>query len=249
MENSFGGGRGGEAKCCYFRGGKRGWPGWKKVFVFEKERYSMRIGRCAAALLAVALLAACGGRREERRPFVYFSNFQRTFNDMNGKHLAAARELGIEPLASAEEVGDASRRLRRVESCRWYEVDKLTHSVPYLVDEAEELLETIGENFRDSLESKGLPDYRVIVTSVLRTDESVARLRKGNVNASANSAHVYGTTFDIAYARYAKESRHETTRDKLKTVLAEVLRDLRKEGRCYVRYEYKQGCFHVTARK
>ena len=115
----------------------------------------MRIGRCAAALLAVALLAACGGRREERRPFVYFSNFQRTFNDMNGKHLAAARELGIEPLASAEEVGDASRRLRRVESCRWYEVDKLTHSVPYLVDEAEELLETIGENFRDSLESKG----------------------------------------------------------------------------------------------
>ena len=52
----------------------------------------------------------------------------------------------------------------------------------------------------------------------------------------------------MAYARYAKVGRRETTRDKLKTVLAEVLRDLREAGRCYVRYEVKQGCFHVTAR-
>lgn len=208
----------------------------------------MKIRKGIIVALSVVLLGSCDGKREERTPFVYFRNFQRTFNDMNGKHLAAARELGIEPLAGAEEIGDASRRLRKVESCRWYEVDKLTHSVPYLVAEAEELLETIGENFRDSLESKGLPDYRIIVTSVLRTDESVAKLRKGNINASANSAHVYGTTFDIAYARYAQESRYETTRDKLKTVLAEVLQDLRKAERCYVRYEYKQGCFHVTVR-
>ena len=198
--------------------------------------------------LGALLLGACGGGREERTPFVYFRNFQRTFNDMNGKHLAAARELGIEPLAGAEEIGDASRRLRRVKSCGLYEVDELTHSVPYLVTEARDLLEQIGENFLDSLDSKGLPEYRLIVTSVLRTDESVARLRKGNINASANSAHLYGTTFDIAYARYVQESRRETTRDKLKTVLAEVLQDLRKAGRCYVRYEYKQGCFHVTAR-
>ena len=36
--------------------------------------------------------------------------------------------------------------------------------------------------------------------------------------------------------------------DKLKSVLAEVLQDLRKQKKCYVRYEFKQGCFHITVR-
>ena len=136
--------------------------------------------------------------------------------------------------------------MEEIESCRFYEVDELTHSLPYLVPRAAELLEDIGRNFRDSLDSKDLPSRKIIVTSVLRTAGTVKELRKSNINASANSAHVYGTTFDIAYARYAGAKEGE--RDKLKTVLAEVLRDLRQEKRCYVRYEYKQGCFHVTVR-
>ena len=205
--------------------------------------------RCSFVVLAVAglwLAVGTGCGRKEREPFVYFTGFQRTFNDMNGRHLEAARALGIEPLAGEEEVRRASRRLYEVESCGAYVVEELTHSLPYLVREARDLLEEVGDNFRDSLESKGLPDYRVIVTSVLRTAGTVKELRKSNINASANSAHVYGTTFDIAYARYAGAKEGE--RDKLKTVLAEVLRDLRQEKRCYVRYEYKQGCFHVTVR-
>ena len=72
------------------------------------------------------------------------------------------------------------------------------------------------------------------------------RLRKKNLNASANSANMFGTTFDIAYARYVKGKEEE--RDKLKTVLAEVLRDLMEDKKCYVRYEFKQGCFHITVR-
>ena len=27
-----------------------------------------------------------------------------------------------------------------------------------------------------------------------------------------------------------------------------VLQDLRKQKKCYVRYEFKQGCFHITVR-
>jgi hypothetical protein len=27
-----------------------------------------------------------------------------------------------------------------------------------------------------------------------------------------------------------------------------VLRDFREAGRCYVKYEVKQGCFHITTR-
>ena len=53
--------------------------------------------------------------------------------------------------------------------------------------------------------------------------------------------------YDICYNRY-----HAVTQpvrdDTLKYVLSEVLRDKRQEGRCYVKYEVKQGCFHMTVR-
>ena len=40
----------------------------------------------------------------------------------------------------------------------------------------------------------------------------------------------------------------ETRSDTLKYVLCEVLRDLRQAERCAVKYEVKQGCFHITTR-
>lgn len=42
---------------------------------------------------------------------------------------------------------------------------------------------------------------------------------------------------------------HDANREILmKRALGEVLRDLRYEGRCFVKYEVKQGCFHITVR-
>jgi len=40
----------------------------------------------------------------------------------------------------------------------------------------------------------------------------------------------------------------EVRNDTLKWVLSEVLRDMRQNGRCYIKYEVKQGCFHLTVR-
>ena len=40
----------------------------------------------------------------------------------------------------------------------------------------------------------------------------------------------------------------DVSADTLKLVLAEVLRDVRKADKCYVKYELKQGCFHITTR-
>lgn len=196
-------------------------------------------------VLSVFLVCGCGGKKKQE-PFRYFRNYQSTFNDLNDKHLKAAKQWGIQPLSSDDDFKREKRELSKISSCRSYVVDKLTHSIPYLVPRAENLLETIGKNFRDSLDCKGLPDRKIIVTSVLRTVGNIRKLRKNNINASANSAHVYGTTFDVAYARYKGAKKEET--DKLKSVLAEVLQDLRKQGKCYVRYEFKQGCFHVTVR-
>ena len=142
-----------------------------------------------------------GCQEKKKGPFRYFTNYQRTFNDMNPRHLQAAKEWGIAPITSKEDMEKKLGEMEEIESCRFYEVDELTHSLPYLVPRAAELLEDIGRNFRDSLDSKDLPSRKIIVTSVLRTAGTVKELRKSNINASANSAHVYGTTSDIAYAR------------------------------------------------
>lgn len=89
----------------------------------------------------------------------------------------------------------------------------------------------IGRNFLDSLESKGLNPNRIIVTSVLRTQEDIKKLQKsGNPNAVSNSAHCYATTFDITYVRYDKVKyrnfrRYESVEKAiLKSVLGAVLR-------------------------
>lgn len=44
------------------------------------------------------------------------------------------------------------------------------------------------------------------------------------------------------------DARREVRSDTLKWVLSEVLRDMREQGRCYIKYEVKQGCFHMTVR-
>ena len=44
------------------------------------------------------------------------------------------------------------------------------------------------------------------------------------------------------------EPRRQVRNDSLKWVLSEVLRDKREAGRCYIKHEVKQGCFHITVR-
>ena len=183
-------------------------------------------------------------------------SYKRSFNDLNDVQLATAKRIGIRPIASREEAEDEveSAYLERIASCERYDVDSLTHSIPYLIPKASALRDTIGVNFLDSLKHKGLNPNKIIVTSVLRTKDDVKRLRRTNGNASLNSCHFYGTTFDISWKRFTKVEHTEgrpmqdVSADTLKLVLSEVLRDLRKADRFYVKYELRPGCFHITAR-
>lgn len=181
-------------------------------------------------------------------------SYKRSFNDLNDVQLATAKKIGIRPIATREEAEHIKGRLLEIQACERYGLDSLTHSIPFLIPQAVALLDTIGVNFLDSLEAKGLNPNRVIVTSVTRTRQDVKRLRQRNTNASENSCHFYGTTFDLSWRRFEKvedldgRPMQDVSADTLKLVLSEVLRDLRKAERCYVKYELKQGCFHITAR-
>ena len=181
-------------------------------------------------------------------------NYQTCFPDTNAVQLVAAQRWGVSPVRNREDAETRKRELVYIDSNPYYHVDKLYSSIPYLVPHAAVLLQDIGQAFFDSLYVKGLPLHRLIVTSVLRSQEDVAKLRRRNGNATENSCHLYGTTFDICYNRYETvedpegPARRAVRNDTLKWVLSEVLRDMREQGRVYIKYEVKQGCFHMTVR-
>lgn len=174
-------------------------------------------------------------------------SYKVAFPDSQSVQIVAANKWGVRPVKNRDDAEQRKRELVYVGTSPYYHVDPLRSSIPYLVPRAATLLQDIGEAFFDSLYQKGVPMQQLIVTSVLRTMEDVARLQRHNGNATDNSCHLYGTTFDICYNRYNPIER-PVRNDTLKWVLSEVLRDMRQQGRCYIKYEVKQGCFHMTVR-
>ena len=195
------------------------------------------------------------GPIENHPVHIWDVNFAKEFNDLNEVQLAVAQAVGVPPVEDRDAAEHMKKRLVEIVDNDLYSVDELTHSIPFLVPSAAELLDRIGRNFQDSLAAKGLNPNKLVVTSVLRTEEDVRKLREGNVNASENSTHRYGTTLDLSYWHYVKvpELRERPYADVppeyLRATLSQVLKDLHDEGACYVKYEKKQTCFHITVRK
>ena len=180
-------------------------------------------------------------------------HFGNTFPDQQDVQIVAASKHGVAPVQNREEAEHSKGKLVYVGSNPFFYVDKLNNSIPYLVPRASVLLQDIGRAYFDSLQIKGIPLHKIIVTSILRTKDDVSKLRTRNGNATENSCHLYGTTFDVCYNRYKqiqteKQPRRQVQNDTLKWVFSEVLRDFREKNRCYIKYEVHQGCFHIPVR-
>ncbi len=191
----------------------------------------------------------------------YFSNrcldyrqkdFSRKLNDKIVNYIAAARLNGIKPCKDA---GDLKKRisegeLMKVTSGNKYVVEKMTFSYPCITKDSKALLDEIARRFSEKSSQKGLKGVRFYITSMTRKTENVKSLRRYNMNASANSPHLYGNAFDISYKRFIARKWVLTNCDKkfLKEALAEVIWQLREENKCWATYEKMQNCFHVVAR-
>ena len=177
------------------------------------------------------------------------------FPDLQDVQIEAAKQWGVSPVCDRDEAERRRNELVYVGASPFFCIDKnMRYSIPYLVPRASHLLSTLGRTDLDSLYVKGIPLHRIIVSSVLRTEADVARLRRRNPNATEQSCHRFGTTFDICYNRFSTVSppdgpqRRTVRNDTLKWVLSEVLRDIREQELCYIKYEVKQACFHITVR-
>jgi len=210
------------------------------------------------SLSILSLLSCNSGNKEGDKPsepkkYTRFNGkYSTTFNDLPELHILAATENGVGPLETRSDTLLYIDKLVKIpQELEIYRVDRLTHSMPFLVPKAATLLSDIGLAFRDSLISKKMPLYKPIVTSIARTNDDVKGLSRRNRNASDNSVHRYATTFDIAWTRFDKvDPTDERTRDdgQLKAILGQVLHDLRERDRCYIKHERKQSCFHITVR-
>lgn len=215
---------------------------------YRRALWAILIGT-TLIVAGVKLARRCGDRKpEQSRYYPSIRNLKGEFNDLNPLHVEAGRSKGLaEAPQTRSDIN--TLRLKEIKDCRYYVVDKLDYSVPYLTRGGARLLNEIGVNFRDSLEAKGMIPVRFKISSVLRTKEDIKRLkRSGNVNASENSSHCYGCSFDIAWASYDLPKRYNATWDQYRGVMAEVLRDLRNRGDCYVKFEARESCFHITSR-
>ena len=171
------------------------------------------------------------------------------FNDTNALQLDAAQANGFEPVVTLHDAWNIDRPLIRIFSCDAYMVDDLTASVPYLVPKAAQLLKEIGYAFQDTIRKRGGKDYRIKVTSVTRTVYSVSKLMRRNRAATENSCHRYGTTFDISWVKFdCLDPSMVISLEDLKNILAEVVQDFRRQGRCYAIFERRSGCLHITVR-
>ena len=176
---------------------------------------------------------------------------------LNPYHVEVGKKLGLKkPFESQESFNDSrfsnvfSNDLDEVEDCDYYEVARSTHSIPYLVSDAKEVLDEVGERFSKRLESLGQKRYRLKINSLLRTLKDQKNLHRRNPTAAkTTSSHLYGRSFDIAESKFfegsSKTPRYSSA---LRAIIIRELIAMQNEGKCYVILEDVTNCIHVTVR-
>jgi hypothetical protein len=195
--------------------------------------------------------------------------------DVNREQIAKAKALGLKA-GNFEQMASLAKRGRLVrmdDTTRYWVVDTLTQSAPYLTPDAVAMLTEMGRRFQARLDSLGLPHFRMEVTSVMRTAEDQADLRRINANASKIvSAHQFGTTLDVSHLRFAApanplpdsgapnvsdprvarlyalalDSVAAHNASALSAILGRVIHQMKGEGKLLVMMERQQAVYHMT---
>jgi hypothetical protein len=192
-------------------------------------------------------------------------------------HLDKGEALGVPRVTSVSQIDDlaAEGRLVPLVDTEYYVVRTLEHSSPFVTPDLRRLLERIGERFQEGLEEHGLPPYRFVISSALRTPALQEDLRQSNQNAAtAASSHEYGVSVDIVNWRYAHApdslfaldlpagTAHDGAYralldeahaaygyrywDHLFGLMTRLLTDLQERGDVVVLLESEQPVFHIT---
>ena len=144
-------------------------------------------------------------------------------------------------LAAGAERGD----LERIpEVGRGYHLSGLSHSEPFLLPAAREVLEDMADRFADAMEGTADEGASIRITSLTRTQSQQDRLRRRNANAfKGKSSHSYGASFDVAFIDRPNES---VTCPGPTWAMQTILKDMQNEGKILIIPE--GSCMHITPR-
>ena len=191
-------------------------------------------------------------------------------------HLTLGDSLGVPPLRGEGDLAAlvARGRLVPLATTDGYVVRVLEHSKPFVTPATLAWLDGTSRRFQERLADAGLPPFRLVVSSALRTADLQADLRRTNRNAtSGRSSHEFGVSIDLDHTDFRAPSAVPPLRlpvsdaqadladyvSRLHTddlaraywphlfgVLARVMADEQAEERALVLLESEQPVFHVT---
>lgn len=194
-------------------------------------------------------------RPRHRWSQLYSLKKSRFLRDPNKMHIAAGKEMGLNPpyrknadfLAERDSLV-ACGALIYVPDSTYYVKKSAKYSYPYLTPEAFRVLNELSDRFQQKLKEKKQPAYSLYLTSALRTEESQRKLRKGNKNATRDTtSHLYGASFDISYWEFLRNSNRRAYSYKhIQNILTKTVSEMRNENKFLVIKENGQFCFHIT---
>lgn len=144
-------------------------------------------------------------------------------------------------LAAGASRGDL---LRIPEVGRGFHLDRLTHSEPFLLEAAKDILYQMANRFADAMEGTADEGASIRITSLTRTQKQQRRLRRRNANAyNGQSTHNYGASFDIAFI---DRPSNDVGCGGPSWALQSILQDMQEKGQILVIPE--GNCMHITPR-
>jgi hypothetical protein len=168
-------------------------------------------------------------------------NCDQYFPDDVKTHELALKKNVIKPQKELEDLDKLKNKgvLIELKTNDDYIISDMDFSRPYVLPKVGLFLEELVRNYKTELGN--LNYVRFEITSATRSRRSARQLMGNNVNAVTNSAHLKGKTIDISYVRFGNNAAQLDA-------LVQALKKLREAEKCYVKYELRQGCLHITLR-
>jgi hypothetical protein len=162
------------------------------------------------------------------------------FTDNVKTHQRAYFTDGIEPQKNDRDLDNLSKsgKLKKLETGNLFIIRNARFSRPYLLPKAHSFIQDLSRNYSKKCKSDSIKYVPFTISSLTRSKESVNKLMKHNGNAIKNSSHLKGKTFDISYRAFNGNKKQTKA-------FIEVLNELKRQKRCYVKFE-RNGCLHIT---
>lgn len=174
-------------------------------------------------------------------------NCEIEFNEKNSIHITASKKSSLHSPIK-KEIGIRkflkNKILIQLIEGEGYRIDKMPYSYPFLTAKTISFIDELGMEFKTACELSNLPCRPFIITSALRTKETVNKLQKINSNAKTESTHLYGCTFDIAWSRFGYGNNPD---QEMLDLLIPCLKNMQNKKKCRIKFEINQACFHITA--